>query len=64
MRLKVSGFDSFHDFLDTDPYFSSIMSVVCVGERKDFLLHDGFPFKGNQLCVPSCSLMLQIIQKL
>ena len=45
MRLEVSGFDSFHDLFNTDPYFSFIMSVVCSDERTDFLLHDEFPLR-------------------
>ena len=40
------------------------MDVVRAGERIDFLLHDGFLFKGNQLCIPDCSLRLHIIQEL
>ena len=35
-----------------------------MGERSDFLVHDGFMFKGNQLCFPNCSLRLCIIQEL
>ena len=58
MRLEVLGFDSFRDLLDTGPYFSAIMSIVCAGEWTDFLLHDGLLFKGNQLCVPDYSLRL------
>ena len=27
-------------------------------------LHDGFLFKGNQLCIPDCSLRLRIIKEL
>ncbi|GKB81604.1 putative reverse transcriptase domain-containing protein, partial [Tanacetum coccineum] len=34
------------------------------GEKPDFFLHDGFLFKGNQLCIPDSSLHLQIIQGL
>ena len=47
MQLEVSGFDSFKDLLDTDPYFSLILVAVCAGERTDFLVHEGFLFKGN-----------------
>ena len=47
MILEVLGFDSFHDLLDTEPYFFAIISTVRVGERTNFLLHDGFLFKGN-----------------
>ena len=33
-------------------------------EKIDFVLHDGFLFKKNQLCVPDCSLHLKIIKEL
>ena len=64
MQLEVSGFDSFLDFLDTDSYFSPILAAMHVGERIDFLVHGGFLFKGNQLCIPDYSLRLHIIQEL
>ena len=35
-----------------------------MGERTNFLMHEGFLFKGNQLCIPYCSLRLRIIQEL
>ena len=31
---------------------------------KDFMIVDGFLFKGNALCIPSCSLRLSIIDEL
>ncbi|KAJ0540763.1 putative nucleotidyltransferase, Ribonuclease H [Helianthus annuus] len=34
------------------------------GQKSDFLLHDGFLFKGNQLCIPDSSLRLKIIKEL
>ena len=61
MQLKVLSFDSFRDLLATDPYFSSILAAMRIGERSDFLVHDGFLFKGNQLCVPNYNLRLRII---
>ena len=64
MRVEVPGFDSFRDLLDTDPYFSVIMAAMRAGERTYFLLHDGFLFKENQLCVLDCNLRLQIIKEL
>ena len=64
IQLEVSGFGSFCDLLDTNPYFSPIFVVVRISERTDFLVHKGFLFKGNQLCVPDCSLGLRIIQEL
>ena len=47
IRIEVSSFDSFCDLLDTNPYFSSIMTIVRIGERTDFLLHDDFLLKDN-----------------
>ena len=63
IRLEVLGFNSFHDLLDTHLYFSLILVVVHMGEKPDILLHDGFLFKGNQFCVPDCSLRLHIIHE-
>ena len=47
MQLEVLSFDSFRDLLDTDPYISPILVAERMGERSDFLVHDGFLFKGN-----------------
>ena len=64
MRVEVPGFETFRDLLDTDPYFSIVMEDVQAVKKTDFLLHEGFLFKGNQLCISNCSLRLQIIQEL
>nr|GEW31056.1 putative reverse transcriptase domain-containing protein [Tanacetum cinerariifolium] len=40
------------------------MQGVQSGEKIDFVLHDGFLFKGNQLCILDSSLHLQIIKDL
>ncbi|PKI40816.1 hypothetical protein CRG98_038827 [Punica granatum] len=63
-RVEVPGFDCLRDLLETNPYFSNVLGKFRVGEKSKFLLHDGFLFKGNQLCIPDCSLHLQIIKKL
>ena len=34
------------------------------GLHRDFTLQDGFLFKGNQLCIPDCSLRLRILDEL
>ncbi|KAK0606274.1 hypothetical protein LWI29_035975 [Acer saccharum] len=46
MGVTIPGFDSFHDLLVTDPYFAAIMTAVQAGEKSDFLLVDGFLFRG------------------
>ncbi|XP_035835681.1 uncharacterized protein LOC118483966 [Helianthus annuus] len=64
MRVVVPGLDNLMEQLTTDPYFSVILQDVQFGKRADFLVHDGFLFKENQLCIPNSSLRLQIIKEL
>ena len=64
MKVEVPDFDAFHELLLTDPYFFVILQDVLVGHRTYFLLYEGYLFKGNQLCIPDCSLNLQIITEL
>ena len=42
----------------------ALKHLYCQDKVLNFLVHDGFLFKGNQLCVPGCSLRLCIIQEL
>lgn len=63
MRNEVVGFDTIRDLLSTDPYFGPIIQDVEEGRNTDYVLHEGFLFKGNQLCVPNGSLRLKIIQE-
>ncbi|KAK6114742.1 hypothetical protein DH2020_007011 [Rehmannia glutinosa] len=39
-------------------------ALVLTGETLDFLLHNGFLFKGTQLCIPDSSLRLKLIGEL
>ncbi|KAK0596671.1 hypothetical protein LWI29_017912 [Acer saccharum] len=64
MGVIIPGFDLFRYLMVTDPYFAAIMIAVQAGEKSDFLLVDGFLFRGNQLCIPDCSLRLEILQEL
>lgn len=64
MHNSVSGFSSFGELYVTDPYFARIWAEVQNGLHKDFMLQDGFLFKGNQLCIPDCSLRLKILEEL
>lgn len=48
----------------TDPFFASIWLDLTHGIRSDYSLVDGFLFRNNRLCVPECSLRLQIILEL
>lgn len=64
MRVDVPGLDAIREQLAIDPYFSVVLQGVQSGLKPDFLLHDGFLFKGNQLCIPDSSLRLKIIKEL
>ncbi|KAJ0814782.1 putative nucleotidyltransferase, Ribonuclease H [Helianthus annuus] len=64
MRVDVSGLEVIREQLAIDPYFSVILQDVKTGQKSDFLLHEGFLFKGNQLCIPDSSLRLKIIKEL
>jgi hypothetical protein len=63
MKNEVIGFDILKDSLSTDPLFGSIVGEVSLGVRSDFGLHNGFLFRGTQLCILDCSLWLRIIQE-
>ncbi|KAH7543918.1 hypothetical protein JRO89_XS15G0061500 [Xanthoceras sorbifolium] len=41
-----------------------VITAVRVGENSQFVLVDGFLFRGNQLCIPDCSLRLHIIKEI
>ncbi|GJX78733.1 putative reverse transcriptase domain-containing protein [Tanacetum coccineum] len=56
--------DVIREQLTLDPYFSNVLQGVQSGQYPDFNIHDGFLFKGNQLCIPDTSLRLKIIKEL
>ncbi|GJY14437.1 putative reverse transcriptase domain-containing protein [Tanacetum coccineum] len=64
MQVDVPGLNVIRDMVTVDPYFLVVLQGVQAGEKPDFFLHDGFLFKGNQLCIPDSSLRLQIIKEL
>ena len=64
IRITVPDFDSLMDLYATDPFFSTILLKIQNGERTNFLLQDGFLFRGLKLCIPMSSLRLKIIQEL
>ncbi|GJX98930.1 putative nucleotidyltransferase, ribonuclease H [Tanacetum coccineum] len=64
MQVDVPGLDDIHEHLTLDPYFSIVLQGVQSGQKPDFNIHDGFLFKGNQLCIPNTSLRLKIIKEL
>ncbi|GKC62572.1 putative nucleotidyltransferase, ribonuclease H, partial [Tanacetum coccineum] len=64
MQVDVPRLDVIRNMVAVDPYFLVVLQGVQAGEKLDFFLHNGFLFKGNQLCIPDSSLRLQIIKEL
>ncbi|GJV67926.1 putative nucleotidyltransferase, ribonuclease H, partial [Tanacetum coccineum] len=64
IQVDVPGLDVIRDMVAVKPYFLVVLQGVQTGEKPDFFLHNGFLFKGNQLCIPDSSLRLQIIKEL
>lgn len=63
LHVLVPGFATFSDLYESDAFFGSILHDVESGVSRDYTLHEGFLFRGDRLCVPSCSLRLQLISE-
>ncbi|XP_073125858.1 uncharacterized protein [Henckelia pumila] len=61
MHIFVIGFDVLPDAYVDDPFFSKIVPSVTNGLSSEYTFHDGFPFRGFQLCMPDCSLHLKLL---
>ncbi|GJR79685.1 hypothetical protein Tco_0150470 [Tanacetum coccineum] len=64
MQVDVPGLDLIREQLTLDPYFSIVLQDVQSGQKLDFNIHDGFLFKGNQLCISDTNLHLKTIKEL
>jgi hypothetical protein len=63
MKSEVIGFELLKDSLSIDPFFGPILEDVSTRAQGGFVLHNGFLFKGTQLCIPEGSLRLKIIKE-
>ena len=61
MQVRVLGFDYFKDLYADDPSFGDIWRKCKTGPFQQFLVMEGFLFKGNRLCIPQWSLRESII---
>lgn len=64
LHVSVPGFASFAELYSTDAFFGPIWEAVSVGSSAPYSIHDGFLFRDNRLCIPDCSLRLQLIAEL
>ena len=64
MQVQVVGFDVLKEPYEEDADFGEIWKVCADKPFKGFVRMDDFLFKGNSLCIPSCSLRLSILDEL
>ena len=64
LRVKVIGFDLFLEIYIDDSDFGKIWADAQDGLHSDYMIHDGFLFRGSQLCIPNCLLRDSIIMEL
>ena len=64
LRVKVVGFDLFPEMYVDNANSRKIWADVQDGLHSDYMIHDGFLFRGLQLCIPNCSLRDHIIMEL
>ena len=65
MQVQVVGFDVLKELYEEDADFGEIWKVCTDKPFKGFFVRmDGFLFNGNNLCIPSCSLRLSILDEL
>ncbi|GJT07211.1 putative quercetin 3-O-methyltransferase 1 [Tanacetum coccineum] len=63
MKVNVHGFEIIKELYKEDKFLSKIIEQCSNGPYKEFIFHDGFLFRGNQLCIPDCSIRLEIIKE-
>ena len=64
LSVSVTGFETFATLYATDPFFAAIWLDLTHGVRSEYSMVDGFIFMNNRLCVPECSLRIQIVKEL
>ncbi|GKB65854.1 RNA-directed DNA polymerase [Tanacetum coccineum] len=61
---EVVGFDSIKElYASEEDFCNTWMELETKQHRGEFLLLDGYLFKGNRLCIPQTSLMSQLIKE-
>ncbi|GJR05644.1 putative CCCH-type zinc finger family protein, partial [Tanacetum coccineum] len=63
MKVNVHGFEIIKELYKEDKFLSKIIEQCSNGPYKEFVFHDSFLFRRNQLCIPDCSIRLEIIKE-
>ncbi|CAA7060962.1 unnamed protein product [Microthlaspi erraticum] len=64
LHVSVPGFETLPELYSLDSFFRKLWIDANEGVLSDYFVLDGFLFRGNQLCIPDCSLRLQLICEL
>ncbi|KAJ9557348.1 LOW QUALITY PROTEIN: hypothetical protein OSB04_011962 [Centaurea solstitialis] len=65
LSQEITGFEVFKEQYEEDNDFKDVWSKCKGGTlMDDFYVHDGYLFKGNQLCIPNSSLREKLIRDL
>ena len=62
-QSMVVGFEIVRTIYKNDYDFGNIWKDCLSGPKTQFFIHDGYLFKGKQLCIPDCSLREAIIRE-
>lgn len=63
LNTKLLGFEFIKDLYVEDPDFASIFAACELTAFGKFFRHEGFLFRENRLCIPSCSLRELLIRE-
>jgi len=63
LGVNVLGFEVLKDFYKDDQHFGLIWEKCLKAPFNQFLLQDGYLFKGIRLCIPQCSLREMILNE-
>lgn len=63
MKANVLGFEEIKGLYKEDEFFRKVIDECANGAYKEFILHDGYLFNNNRLCILDCSFHWKIIKE-
>ena len=64
LSCKIMGFDLLPEYYASDSTFAKVLQDLDDARGIDYMLMNGYLFRGNQLCLPEGSLRLLVIEEL
>ena len=63
LSSRLLGFELVKEYYKEDAPFREIMEACSKGSYGSYVLHDGYLFKGDRLCIPSCSIRELLVRE-